>query len=73
MVQPLQPPNLLIIKKDPFPTEIYPNPLKVTTDLHNAEWFPYKVRQLSNEANMPIHKVACLLISFALDHVKVEE
>ena len=59
-------PDMLIIKKDQFPTEIYPKPLKVTTNLHA------QVRKLSDETNMPIHKVACLLVSFALEHVKVE-
>lgn len=56
----------LIIKKYPFETEVYPKPLKVTTELHA------QVRKLSNETNLPIHKVACLLVSFALEHVKVE-
>lgn len=56
----------LIIKKDPFPTEVYPKPLKVTTELHA------KVRDISFETNQPIHKIACMLISFALEHVKIE-
>ena len=57
----------LVIKKYPFETEVYPKPLKVTTELHA------QVRKISNETNLPIHKVACLLVSFALEHVKVEE
>ena len=59
-------PDILVIKKDRFPTEVYPKPLKVTTDLHA------QVRKLSDETNMPIHKVACLLVSYALERVKIE-
>ena len=66
MAQPIQVPDMLIIKKYPFETEIYPKPLKVTTELHA------KVRKISDETNLPIHKVACLLVSYALEHVKVE-
>jgi hypothetical protein len=58
--------NELIIKKCPFETEVYPKPLKVTTELHA------QVRKISGETNLPIHKVACMLVSYALAHVKIE-
>ena len=58
-------PEQLIIKKYPFETEVYPKPLKVTTELHA------QVRKISDETNLPIHKVACLLVSFALERVKI--
>ena len=48
----VQVPDMLIIKKYPFETEIYPKPLKVTTELHA------QVRKISDETNLPIHKVA---------------
>ena len=57
----------LVIKKDPFITEVYPKPLKVTTELHA------QVRSLALETNQPLHKIACILIQFALDHVQVKE
>ena len=56
----------LIIKKYPFETEVYPKPLKVTTELHA------QVRKISSDTNLPIHKVACLLVAYALEHVKIE-
>ena len=61
----VQAPDMLFIKKYPFETEIYPKPLKVTTELHA------QVRKISDETNLPIHKVACLLVSFALERVKI--
>ena len=61
----VQSPDMLFIKKYPFETEIYPKPLKVTTELHA------QVRKISDETNLPIHKVACLLVSFALERVKI--
>ncbi|MBP1764150.1 MAG: hypothetical protein H6Q65_1208 [Firmicutes bacterium] len=57
----------LIIKKDPFLSEVYPKPLKVTTDLHA------RVKDIAYKTNEPIHKIACILIQFALDHVEIEE
>ncbi|WP_110955186.1 hypothetical protein [Anaerosinus massiliensis] len=59
--------DILIIKKDPFTTEIYPKPLKVTTELHS------QVTAIATETNQPIHKVACMLIKFALDHVEIKD
>lgn len=61
------PPTFLIIKKDPFMAEVYPKPLKVTTELHA------QVKDLAYKTNQPIHKIACILMKFALDHVKIEE
>lgn len=58
--------DALIIRKYPFETEIYPKPLKVTTELHA------QVRKISDETNLPIHKIACLLVSYALERVKIE-
>ena len=59
--------DVLIIKKDPFLSEVYPKPLKITTELHS------KVKDIAYKTNEPIHKIACMLINFALDHVKIED
>lgn len=58
--------DVLIIKKDPYLSEVYPKPLKITTDLHT------RVKDLAYQTNQPIHKVACMLIEFALDHVQIK-
>jgi hypothetical protein len=59
--------DMLIIKKDPFIAEVYPKPLKVTTELH------MRVKDIADKTNQPIHKISCMLIQFALDHVQIKE
>jgi len=59
--------NILVIKRDPFLAEVYPKPLKVTTELHS------RVKDIAHRTNEPLHKIACLLIKFALDHVEIED
>lgn len=59
--------TVLIIKKDPFLSEVYPKPLKITTELHS------QVKDIAYKTNEPLHKIACILIKFALDHVQIED
>ena len=57
----------LIIKKEDFASEAYMKTLKVSTDLHS------EVKALADKTNQPINKIACLLVEFALERVKIEE
>ena len=59
--------DVLIIKRDPFLSEVYPKPLKITTELHS------RVKDIAYKTNEPLHKIACILIKFALDHVQIED
>jgi len=59
--------DVLVIKKDPFLTEVYPKPLKITSELHS------QVKDIAYKTNEPLHKIACILIKFALDHVQIED
>lgn len=57
----------LIIKKDAYQPEVSMKPLKVNIELHEA------VKDIANKTNQPISKVSCMMIEFALAHVKIEE
>lgn len=59
--------DVLVIKRNPFLSEVYPKPLKITTDLHS------QVKDLAYKTNEPIHKIACMLVEFALSRVKIED
>jgi len=59
--------DILIIKKESFSNEDYMKPLKVSTELHS------QVKSIADEANQPISKISCMLIEFALTHVKIED
>jgi hypothetical protein len=59
--------DVLVIKKETFNNEEYMKTLKVSTELHDA------VRNLAKVTNQPISKISCMLVEFALSHVKIEE
>ncbi len=42
-------------------------PLKITKELHA------QVKDIAEEANQPLSKIACQLVAFALDRVKIIE
>lgn len=58
--------DVLIIKKETFSPEEYMKTLKVSPDLHAA------VREIAEKTNQPVSKISCLLVKFALAHVKIE-
>ena len=59
--------DILIIKRETFSNENYMKPLKVSTELHT------RVKTLADETNQPLSKIACALVEFALERVKVEK
>lgn len=56
----------LVFKKWDAGDPQYQLPLKITVDLHT------KVKEISRQTNLPINKVACMLVEFALRHSKVD-
>lgn len=59
--------DVLIIKREPFCNEDYMKPLKVSTELHS------QVKTVADKANLPLSKISCMLIEFALAHVQIVE
>lgn len=55
----------LFLKKEVYIPELYPKPLKVSTELHR------QVVDLSRKLHQPISKVACALVAFALERVEI--